>query len=177
MSLLNAENDESYRLMFYKYAISETAPRKLSMQKEQKQDQKVQKQDQKKQTKKVSDDIDLFGDDDNEKVETKPKVVAPKPAPKAKKVVIAKSIIVFDVKVYDTEQDLKALAERIYKIEMDGLIWNKDLKILPVAFGMNKLQVGCVVEDAKVSIDDILEIVEGWEDDVQSCDIVTFQKV
>ena len=170
MSLLNAENDESYRLMFYKYAISEPAPRKLSMSKE-------QKKDQKKQTKKVSDDIDLFGDDDNEKVETKPKVVAPKPAPKAKKVVIAKSIIVFDVKVYDTEQDLKALAQRIYKIEMDGLIWNKDLKILPVAFGMNKLQVGCVVEDAKVSIDDILEIVEGWEDDVQSCDIVTFQKV
>jgi len=117
----------------------------------------------------------LFGDDDDV-VEEKPKPVA-KPAPKAKKVVIAKSIIVFDVKVFDTEQDLKALAERIYKIEKDGLVWNKDPKILPVAFGMNKLQVGCVVEDLKVSIDDVLEIVESWEDDVQSCDIVTFQKL
>jgi len=30
MSLYAAENDESYRLMFYKYAISEPAARKLS---------------------------------------------------------------------------------------------------------------------------------------------------
>jgi hypothetical protein len=42
-------------------------------------------------------------------------VVAP-PAAKPKKSVIAKSIVVFDVKVFEQEQDLKALAEKIYQI-------------------------------------------------------------
>jgi translation elongation factor EF-1beta len=34
---------------------------------------------------------------------------------------------------------------------IDGLVWNNEPKILPIAFGMNKLQIGCVIEDAKVS--------------------------
>ena len=41
---------------------------------------------------------------------------------------------------------------------------------------MNKLQVGCVIEDAKVSIEDIFELIEGWEE-VQSTDTVSFQKL
>ncbi len=57
---------------------------------------------------------------------------------------------------------------------MDGLVWNKDVKIVPIAFGMNKLQIGCVVEDSKVGTDDIFEKIQEWEDEVQSCDIVTF---
>jgi translation elongation factor EF-1beta len=60
---------------------------------------------------------------------------------------------------------------------LDGLTWNKEVKILPVAFGMMKLQVGCVVEDLKVATDDIFGVIESWEDDVQSCDIVSFQKL
>jgi translation elongation factor EF-1beta len=39
---------------------------------------------------------------------------------------------------------------------------------------MNKLQVGCVVEDAKVSTDDIFEKIECWDEEVQSVDIVSF---
>jgi translation elongation factor EF-1beta len=41
---------------------------------------------------------------------------------------------------------------------------------------MNKLQVGCIVEDSKVSVDDIYEVIESWED-VQSTDTVSFQKL
>lgn len=48
---------------------------------------------------------------------------------------------------------------------------------MPIAFGMNKLQCGCVVEDAKVSVDDIYEKIEAWEDTVQSIDTVSFQKL
>ena len=59
---------------------------------------------------------------------------------------------------------------------MDGLVWNNEPKIIPVAFGMNKLQVGCVIEDAKVSIEDIYERLEEWEE-VQSTDTVSFQKL
>jgi len=41
---------------------------------------------------------------------------------------------------------------------------------------MQKLQVGCVVEDAKVSLEDLYEQIEGWEE-VQSTDTVSFQKL
>lgn len=43
---------------------------------------------------------------------------------------------------------------------------------------MNKLQVGCVVEDAKVSLEDIFERIETeWTGIVQSTDTVSFQKL
>ena len=76
---------------------------------------------------------------------------------KKKKGVIAKSILVFDVKVYEMEQDLLDLARRIYELEIDGLVWNKEPKLVEIAFGMKKLQVGCVIEDDKVMIDDLYE--------------------
>ena len=61
---------------------------------------------------------------------------------------------------------------------MDGLVWNNEPKILPVAFGMNKLQMGCVIEDNKVSIEeDVFEKLREWEDEIQSVDTVSFQKV
>jgi elongation factor 1-beta len=110
---------------------------------------KAEKKEEKKEEKKVEkkkeeDDIDLFGDDNEEDKAVLAKVAEKQKAEqekkKEKKAVIAKSIIVFDVKVYDTEQDLKALAEKIFKeVNMDGLVWNKDVKIVPIAFGMNKL--------------------------------------
>ena len=61
---------------------------------------------------------------------------------------------------------------------MDGLIWNKDFKLEPVAFGMKKLRLGCVVEDEKVfSFEDISDQITAWEDEVQSVDIFQMQKV
>ena len=90
---------------------------------------------------------------------------------------IAKSIVTFDVKVYEEETNLDELAKKIFaEIVIDGLVWNADYKILPVAYTMKKLQLGCVVEDDKVSTDDIFEKIEGWED-VQSTDVVSFQKL
>ncbi len=62
-------------------------------------------------------------------------------------------------------------------IELDGLVWKKEFEIKPVAFGMNKLEMGCIVEDDKVGTDDIFDKITVWEDDVQSVDIVTFQKL
>ena len=116
---------------------------------------------------------DLFGDDDDT-----PVVPVKKPEPKKQKEKpIAKSIVVFDVKVYEQETDLLKLFEKIKaEIVVDGLVWNNEPKVLPVAFGMNKLQVGCVIEDAKVSVEDFYEKIEEWED-VQSIDTVSFQKL
>ena len=127
----------------------------------------------------AAEEDDLFGDDDPEEEarleEIRKKKIAE--AGKKKKEVIAKSIIIFDVKVYEQEQDLDELAKRIFTIEIDGLTWRTEYKKLPIAFGMMKLQIGCTVEDAKVSTDDIFEKILAWEDEVQSCDIESFQKV
>ncbi len=80
------------------------------------------------------------------------------------------------MKVYEQETDLNQLFNKIKAITVDGLVWNEEPKIVPVAFGMNKLQIGCVVEDAKVSLEDLYEQIEGFEE-VQSTDTVSFQKL
>lgn len=124
--------------------------------KTQKQDKKPEPKAEKKEEKKpatVDDDDDLFGDSPAVTEAPKPK---PQPAKPKKEKPAAKSMILFDVKVYEMETDLNELFKKITsEISMDGLVWNNEPKILPIAFGMNKLQVGCVVEDAKVSVDDI----------------------
>jgi len=42
-------------------------------------------------------------------------------------------------------------------LEVDGLIWNKEPKLVEIAFGMKKLQVGCVIEDDKVLTEDLFD--------------------
>lgn len=127
----------------------------------------------------ADDEFDLFGED----TAAAEKKEAPKPKPKEekkkeKKPVIAKTILFFDVKVYEQETDLEALAQKIYaEVNQDGLTWNKEHQILPVAFGMNKLQMKCVIEDEKVYSDDIYEKILAWEDTVQSVDTEAMQKL
>ena len=123
---------------------------------------------------------DLFGDEpaDNSALDAmKKKKEDDKKDKKPKPAVIAKSLIVIDVKVWETEQDLDELASRIIKIEKDGLMWKTEYKLADVAFGVKKIVIGMVIEDDKVSIDDIIEELESWEDDVQSVDIVVFNKI
>mgnify|MGYP000223326561 CR=1 FL=1 len=67
-----------------------------------------------------------------------------------------RSSVMFEVKPLDDTTDLDQLRERIVKdIQMDGLVWGVDYKKVPVAFGIFKLLVACVVEDEKVSVDDL----------------------
>ena len=68
-------------------------------------------------------------------------------------------------------------AKKILAIEKDGLLWKTEYRKDPVAFGICKLVVGCVVEDAKVSSDDLQEEIEAFEDFVQSVDIAQFSKI
>jgi translation elongation factor EF-1beta len=64
------------------------------------------------------------------------------------------------------------------EIKKDGLLWKTEFKKEPVAFGVWKLVIGCTVEDEKVSVDDLIEqIQDQYEDNVQSVDIVAFNKV
>ena len=85
--------------------------------------------------------------------------------------------MIFDVKPWDTETDLDALAKKILAIEQDGLVWKTEYRKDPIAYGVSKLVVGCVLEDAKVSTDDLQEAIEAFEEEVQSVDIAQFSKI
>jgi elongation factor 1-beta len=61
-------------------------------------------------------------------------------------------------------------------IEMDGLTWGAS-KLVAVGFGIKKLQINLVVEDEKVSTDDLQGQIEEDEDHVQSTDVAAMQKL
>merc|ERR1711915_905064 len=127
------------------------------------------------------DDVDLFGSDDEEEDPEAARVreerLAAYAAKKsAKPGPIAKSQIMLDVKPWDDETDMKAMEEKVRTVAMDGLVWGAS-KLQPLAFGINKLSILCTVEDAKVSVDDLTEKIEAFEDYVQSVDVAAFNKV
>merc|ERR1711884_827029 len=127
------------------------------------------------------DDVDLFGSDEEEDDEEKKRITeerlkayAEKKAKKPK--VIAKTSVLLDVKPWDDETDMDAMLKSVKTIEMDGLLWGAS-KLVPVGYGIKKLQVMCVVEDAKVSIDELQEKISEFEDFVQSVDVAAMNKV
>ena len=71
---------------------------------------------------------------------------------------------------------MAAMEKEVRTIEMDGLLWGIS-KLVPIAYGVKKLQIVCVVEDDKVSIDELTEKIEAIEDYVQSIDVAAFQKI
>lgn len=48
---------------------------------------------------------------------------------------------------------------------------------MPVGYGIKKLQIMCVVEDDKVSIEELTEKIQEFEDFVQSVDVAAFNKI
>ena len=96
---------------------------------------------------------------------------------KKKAAPVAKSLIIWEVKPWGEDTDLDALAQKILGIQMDGLFWKTEWKREPVAYGIYKIVIGATVEDEKVSTDLVQERIEAFEQDVQSVDIVAFNKL
>ena len=119
---------------------------------------------------KADDDFDdLFGDDGDEDPEAAKKAAAAAKekaqAAKKKKVVIAMSLVMLEVKPLDDTTNLDDLAQKIFsEITQEGLYWKTEYKKEPVAFGIFKLIVGFSLEDEKVSVDDVVERIEGLEE-------------
>merc|ERR1712131_153441 len=114
------------------------------------------------------DDVDLFGSEDEEETEEKKRITEERLKAYAEKkskkpALIAKTSVLFDVKPWDDETDMDAMLAAVKSIEMEGLLWGAN-KLVPVGYGINKLQVMCVVEDAKVSIDELQEKISDFED-------------
>ncbi|GFR03000.1 elongation factor 1-beta [Trichonephila clavata] len=125
------------------------------------------------------DDIDLFGSDEetDEDKRIKEERLKAYENKKAKKpALVAKSSVVLDVKPWSDETDMKELEIAVREIAMDGLTWGAS-KLVPLAYGIRKLQIIAIVEDAKVSVDGLQESIEEIEDLVQSVDIAAFNKL
>lgn len=127
------------------------------------------------------DGVDLFGSDSEDEDEAAAKVreqrLADYAAKKSKKVaLIAKSNIILDIKPWSDETDMKEMEKEVRAIKMDGLLWGA-AKLVPLAYGIHKLQISTVVEDEKVSIDALQEEITNIEELVQSVDIAAFNKI
>ena len=144
------------------------------------------------------DEVDLFGSDEEEEdaeaVRAREERLAEYKKKKEGKVKpAAKSIVTLDVKpwgtshfrlcpssledakpltiVVDDETSMEELEKGVREIEMDGLVWGAS-KLVAVGFGIKKLQINLVIEDEKVSLDELQQRIEADEDHVQSTDVV-----
>jgi len=125
------------------------------------------------------DDVDLFGSDeeDEDAAKVREQRLADYAAKKSKKpTLVAKSNVILDVKPWDDETDMGELEKHVRTIVMDGLLWGAS-KLVPLAYGIKKLQIATVIEDDKVSVDELTEKIEAFEDFVQSVDIAAFNKI
>ncbi|EXB54668.1 Elongation factor 1-beta 1 [Morus notabilis] len=124
------------------------------------------------------DDIDLFGDEtEEEKKAAEEREAAKKQSSKKKE--SGKSSILMDIKPWDDETDMKKLEEAVRAVEMPGLFWGAS-KLVPVGYGIKKLQIMLTIVDDLVSVDTLIEeqlTVEPCSEYVQSCDIVAFNKI
>ncbi|GAA0185594.1 hypothetical protein Leryth_008344 [Lithospermum erythrorhizon] len=123
------------------------------------------------------DDLDLFGDETEEEkkaAEARESSKAP-----AKKKESGKSSVLLDIKPWDDETDMKKLEEAVRAVEQEGLFWGAS-KLMPVGYGIKKLQIMLTIIDDLVSVDTLIEeclTVEPINEYVQSCDIVAFNKI
>ncbi|CAG9329762.1 unnamed protein product [Blepharisma stoltei] len=91
--------------------------------------------------------------------------------------------IVLDIKPYDQTTNLGELAEKVFKtVCFEGLSWNSDYTISPIAFGLKKLVVKGTISGNLVNIDDLMDEInymKGSDDSdiVHSVDLASFRRI
>ncbi|KAG6552386.1 hypothetical protein Mapa_006240 [Marchantia paleacea] len=124
------------------------------------------------------DDLDLFGEETEEDKAAAAEREAAKKA-SGKKKESGKSSVLLDVKPWDDETDMKKLEEAVRSVTAEGLFWGAS-KLVPVGYGIKKLQIMMTIEDDLVSPDNLIEdylTAEPCNEFIQSCDIVAFNKI
>jgi len=124
------------------------------------------------------DDVDLFGEETEEEKQAAEERAA-KVKASGKKKESGKSSVLLDVKPWDDETDMVKLEEAVRSIKMEGLLWGAS-KLMPVGYGIKKLQIMMTIIDDLVSVDTLIEdhlCVEPANEYIQSCDIVAFNKI
>ncbi|KAB0342073.1 hypothetical protein FD754_018999 [Muntiacus muntjak] len=118
-----------------------------------------------------NDDIDRFGSEEGEESEEAKSKRKPQNPD-----LVAKSSILLDVKPWDGDTDIAKLEECIRSVQEDGLVWAAS-KLVLVGYGINKLQIQCVVDDDKVGTDMLEEQITAFDEYVQSMDVAAFNKI
>lgn len=139
-----------------------------------------------------------LGDDDSDEDDSLKKKQDQLNAKKNKKSEQAKSLLVIHIEPASQNTNLDHVLKLVKGIQMEGLTWGESSSKIPIAFGIEKLQVSCTIFDDLVSTDELLEMIEelgmseedklklqnedeGDEDDdiglVQSATIASFNKL
>ncbi|CAN6294764.1 unnamed protein product [Urochloa humidicola] len=124
------------------------------------------------------DDVDLFGEEtEEERAAAESRAAAVKASGKKKE--SGKSSVLLDVKPWDDETDMQKLEEAVRSVKMEGLLWGAS-KLVPVGYGIKKMQIMMTIVDDLVSVDSLIEdhlYTEPANEYIQSCDIVAFNKI
>ncbi|KAL6878466.1 hypothetical protein ACP4OV_012636 [Aristida adscensionis] len=124
------------------------------------------------------DDVDLFGEEtEEERAAAEARAAAVKASGKKKE--SGKSSVLLDVKPWDDETDMQKLEEAVRSVKMEGLLWGAS-KLVPVGYGIKKMQIMMTIVDDLVSVDGLIEdhlYTEPANEYIQSCDIVAFNKI
>ncbi|KAK8959924.1 Elongation factor 1-beta 1 [Platanthera guangdongensis] len=122
------------------------------------------------------DDLDLFGDETEDEKKAAAEREALKPSKKKES---GKSSVLLDVKPWDDETDMGKLEAAVRSVQKEGLLWGAS-KLIPVGYGIKKLQIMMTIVDDLVSVDDLIEdhlTAEPCNEFIQSCDIMAFNKI
>merc|ERR1712151_1178775 len=162
-------------------------------------------------------DSDSDSDDGADAIEEMKRAAAAKKAEAKKKQKKRRpperSEIILDVKPFDDQTDLEALAVKIKATKLvdlrdkeypgpnedgetwgdlekeeqkvderitleSGHNWGANHHLEEMAFGIKKLRIQCVVQNELVGSDLLISLIEEtWEDEVQSVDVASFQKM
>ena len=128
---------------------------------------------------------DLFGDDDDDEDDDaaaamQEKLRAEAEKKKAEKEAnkkVEKSLLVIHVKPYDEETNLEELYAKIRATEVKGCKWGETFNKKPLAFGLYFIEMSCVIEDDVCCEDDVIDAIMQFEDEVQSTETVSFNKI
>ncbi|PAN49234.1 hypothetical protein PAHAL_9G435300 [Panicum hallii] len=124
------------------------------------------------------DDVDLFGEEtEEERAAAEARAAAVKASGKKKE--SGKSSVLLDVKPWDDETDMQKLEEAVRSVKMEGLLWGAS-KLVPVGYGIKKMQIMMTIVDDLVSVDNLIEdhlCTEPANEYIQSCDIMAFNKI
>lgn len=125
------------------------------------------------------DDIDVFGRDeegDKKAVKLREERLQQYTEKKAKKLALAaKSSILLAVEPWDEKTDMAQLEACVHSVQLDGLTLGCS-KLVPVGYGICRLQIQCVLED-KMGTDLLEEEITKFAEHVQSIDIAAFYKM
>ena len=86
------------------------------------------------------------------------------------------SNVFLEIKPENEEQDLDILAKKILKeIKRNGLKWSEKYEIEEIGFKIKKLIMGMNVR-METSVQDIIDQLETWEEEIQSVDFALFSQ-